>query len=115
MDCKEYRTPVPRIEWLMNFSEITPDNGKCTCKVKKSIIKSLIEYLFIVIKIDPLFLEHVLPINAYKRVIYDATLNDSNVYTCRASNEDGVTEYNFNVTVKGVYYNFFLLDSKFYV
>lgn len=110
MECKEYRTPVLKIEWLMNFSEIIPDNGKCTCKVTKSTIKSSIEDLFIVIKINLLFLEHVLSINANKRVIYDATLNDSNAYTCRASNEDGVTENHFNVTVKGVIVFFFYLQ-----
>lgn len=105
MECKEYKTPLPRIEWLMNYSEIIPDNGKCTCKVTKSTIKDL----FIVIKINSLFLEHVLSINAYKKVIYDATLNNSNVYTCRTSNEDGVTENHFNVTVKGVIIFFFYL------
>lgn len=115
MECKEYKTPVTRIEWLINFSEIIPDNGKCTCKVTKSTIKSSVEDIFIVIKINPLFLEHVLSINAYKRVIYDATLNDSNVYTCRASNEDGVTENHFNVTVKGVIFFFIYSFNKLYV
>lgn len=34
-------------------------------------------------------------------IIYDATLSDSNVYTCRASNEAGEVKKHYNVTVKG--------------
>lgn len=46
--------------------------------------------------------EHILIINdALRLIIYDATLKDSNVYTCRATNEAGITEKHYNVVVKG--------------
>ncbi|XP_025417794.1 hemicentin-1-like isoform X3 [Sipha flava] len=45
--------------------------------------------------------EHILIINdALRLIIYDATLKDSNVYTCTATNEAGLTEKHYNVIVK---------------
>lgn len=47
-------------------------------------------------------LDHILVINNILRlIIYDASLSDSNVYTCRASNEGGAIEKNYNIVVKG--------------
>lgn len=56
-------------------------------------------------------LDHILIMNDVLRlIIYDATLSDSNVYTCRASNEIGVAEKHYTVIVKGDIFHNFLID-----
>lgn len=51
---------------------------------------------------DDFVLDHILVINDVLRlIIYDASLSDSNVYTCRASNEAGAVEKSYNIVVKG--------------
>lgn len=71
MTCTGYGVPAPKMIWFMNGSPISHYN------------------------------DHILVINDILRlIIYDASLSDSNVYTCRASNEAGEIEKNYNIVVK---------------
>jgi len=67
-------------------------------------------------------LDHILVINDILRlIIYDASLSDSNVYTCRASNEAGAIEKSYNIVVKGdiiftkFSYNILLVENYTYL
>ncbi|XP_050530169.1 hemicentin-1-like isoform X2 [Daktulosphaira vitifoliae] len=71
-DCKGHGIPEPFVEWILKGTYI------------------------------PAHSDHIFVINGTNRlVIYDATFNESNDYTCRVSNEYGMSEKHFRVTVRG--------------
>lgn len=48
-----------------------------------------------------MFLEHLFITKEDLRlIIYDATLSNTNVYTCRAFNEAGMTEKHYHIIVQ---------------
>ncbi|XP_060859495.1 hemicentin-1-like isoform X1 [Metopolophium dirhodum] len=72
LKCTGQGVPSPQMIWLMNGFPVTYYN------------------------------DHILVINDFRRlIIYDTPLGDSNVFTCRASNEAGAIEKNYKIVVKG--------------